>query len=65
MLVPHVVVVVFQLLVGGKGPMVFFRDEFYHTFINRECGHADFRAHPVAVVRTIRIGRCVECEVAA
>ena len=64
MLVPDIVIILFELFVGRERPLVFFRNEQFYAFIHGECSHANFRSHAVAVISAVRIGGGVERKIA-
>ena len=64
-LIPDIIIVVLQLIIGRKRPPRFFRDELLHTLKSRESGGTNLRTHAITMIYPVWIGRFTECQVTA
>ena len=65
MFVPYIVIIILQLLISRQRPPVFFRNKLFDAFKCRESGRSYFCTHTVTVINTIRISRCIKCQITA
>ena len=65
MLVPDIIIIILQLLVGRQRPPCFLRYKLFYTFKCRESSCTYFCTHTISMVDTIRIGRCIKGQITA
>ena len=64
-LIPNVIIIIFQLFISRQRPPWLLRNKQFHTFKCRESSRSYFSTHTITMIYTIRISRFIECQITA